>query len=384
MNKYLVAGALLVLLGFTGCWQTMESQKVSEYGVVFSKLPRILGGGVSHRVIGPGQTSFIWPWEEVFRINTAVQYISWGGAGRGDNPDLDDFVETRARDGNEVGVAVTVAFQLGVAEKTDSHGGKQYEVEPSRLQHLLQNVGSDGEAIRNLVANAARADIRTHLNSLHTRDFFNPDSRERAFQEVAKALNTRFYPEGILIHQVIYDRHRFERKLKDGSIDDRYQKQIDETQAISQEIEREKKNVRVVTEAKRIELNEEQARVNRAVEEAEGFKRQATLRGDGYFEAKKNEAEQIHAVGMAEVEGLKKQVAAIAGPGGEALVKLAIAKELAAANPKFVILNSGQDGGGIDLRKVDTNELLRQLGLLSGIAEGVKEKQAAQESGDKK
>ena len=46
-------------------------------------------------------------------------------------------------------------------------------------------------------------------------------------------------------------------------------------------------------------------------------------------------------MGFGEVEGLKKQIEALSGPGGEALLRLSLMKALLANHPQFVVLDSG-------------------------------------------
>lgn len=77
---------------------------------------------------------------------------------------------------------------------------------------------------------------------------------------------------------------------------------------------------------------------------------------------------------MAEVEGIKKQVTALSGPGGKALLRLAVARALVAQAPRFVLLNSASGDKGLDLSRVDTNDLLRQAGIFAGVNEGLKER----------
>jgi hypothetical protein len=50
---------------------------------------------------------------------------------------------------------------------------------------------------------------------------------------------------------------------------------------------------------------------------------------------------------------------------------LDIAKALAKTKPRFVLLNSS--GNGVELNKMDTNELLNQTGMFSAINEGLKD-----------
>ncbi len=341
---------LILILALSGC-QKMEA---GEYGVVFSALPPWLGGGVSERVIEPGEVQLVPPWATVYRVKSTDRSLAWGAQGVGSNKGTEDYVETRALDGNEVGLAITI----------------QYAIEKAKAPLVIQNVGTEINAVDDLISAVARADIRTHMNILRTRDFFSPEKRQAAVSEVRSALRRRLEPEGIIIRDVIYNDHRFERRLTGGGVDSSYQEQIDRTQAINQETEQEEKKVATVVEQKKREFNEAQAKVNRVLEQAEGYKNQAELRGNAYLETKKNEAEQVRTIGLADVEGLNKQISALRGSGGRALLRLEIVKSLLQSNPKFMIVGSGQSQNGeLKVNKVDTNELVRQFGIVSAMEE---------------
>jgi len=346
LRKFSIIAALLFL---TGC-QRMEA---GEYGVVFSALPTWLGGGVKERVIEPGEVQIMMPWHTVYRVKSTDRSLTWGSKnGRGQS--VENYVETRSLDGNEVGLALTI----------------QYAIEKEKAAQVVQKVGTEPEAVDRLVSAVALADIRTHMNILRTRDFFSPEKRQAGFEQVKLALRRRLEPEGINIRDVIYNDHRFERRIEhDGvvTIDRSYQDQIERTQTINQETEQEEKKVATVVEQKKKEANDAQARVNRVLEQVEGYKRQAELKGDAYLASKKNEAEQVRSLGMAEVEGLRKQVESLKGPGGRAILRLEIVKSLLKSDPRFVVMNAGQ--GALQVEKTDTNELLRQLGVNTALEE---------------
>lgn len=356
----LLCVAVLLLL-LSGC--ETKTMVAGQHGVVFNTWS--VGGWKckEDKIISPGRSVLIWDWERLYPVDNSIQSIGWGGVGEGTNTKEEDYVETRTLDGNEVGLAVEV----------------KYHIDPKKICHVIQEVGTDNKRIRMLVGAVARSDIRTHMNTLRTTDFFNVSAVSVASQEIEKVLNLRLNPEGIIIDSVIPVDHRFERRLADGTIDRSYQEQIDLTQGKIQETEQELKKIATVVEKKKQEFNEAQARVNRLIEEAEGFKRQGTIRGDAYLEAKKNEAEKVLSTGLAEVEGLKKQIAALNGPGGEALLRLSLVKALVAKNPKFVVVNSSSSarGSGIDLNRIDTNELIKQAGIFAAVSEEKKEEKGS-------
>jgi hypothetical protein len=338
----------------SGCDLLVQEMRPTELGVTFSKLPPFLGGGIKEDIVPQGQYVFLWPWESLYRFDTSIQYISWGGSKRNTGSD-EDFVYTRAADGNEVALALTVQYQVA-AEK-------------DKLRHLLQYVSTDVEGVRNLVQVVARAHIRTYMNELKTSEFFNRNARYAAILKAQEAMNERLSPEGISIVKVILDEHRFERLLPDGTIDRNYQEKIDETQKLGQDRERELLRIETVRAQKRQELNETQAKVNREVAEAQGYLEQYKSRGQSYYEARKNEADGILARGKADVEGLVEKIKAFNGPGGEAMLKLEMVKQMLSKNPRFVVMGGGSESAknGIDVRKIDANELLNQIGITEAL-----------------
>jgi len=354
--------SLLLIIGslLSACDNGFQRLEAGEYGIKFVKLPPFLGGGVAEKVLKPGEMEFIMPWEDLYRLDTTVQSISWSAKGSGSNPNIEDSVQTRTVDGNEVLLGMTV----------------QYRIDPTKVSHIIQYVaGEKGHIesrIHELVASIARSDIRTHLNTLSTRDFFSQEQRQKAIDKLRDAMNARLNPEGIMIEAVVYNGHRFERIKPDG-VDDSYQQKIDQTQATSQETAQERKRVAVVVEQKKIEYNELMAKVNRSVAEAKGKKEQAVLRGDSYFTAKNLESERIKTVGLQDIEGLKKRIEALSGPGGEAILKSEIADELAKSNPSFIVINNDSGGSNtVGVNKLDTNDLIKQMGLIEGMKEETK------------
>ncbi|MCC6933153.1 MAG: hypothetical protein IT292_07860 [Deltaproteobacteria bacterium] len=352
MKNIMLIFAMALLL--TGCNSGFQKMEAGEYGVRFRALPAMLGGGISKNVIAPGEMEFIYPWETIYRVDTTVQSIGWGGMNQGENKSQADYIHTRAKDGNEVGLAINT----------------QFHIDPKMVSHVVQYVGID--KVKPLVAAVARADVRTHMNALYTSGFINPNERSEVLKAVKHAINHRLSREGIIIDEVIYVDHRFERKLADGQIVDKYQQIIDNTQAKRQEVLREPKQREAQIKDKEKAFFDAQANVNKLLEEAKGYEAQASMRGENYLKEKQNVADQILATGLAEVEGLKKQVAALSGEGGKALLRLSIARELAQNDAKFVMLNTGDKGNAFDVNRVDSNELIRQMGLATMAQEAVK------------
>jgi hypothetical protein len=259
------------------------------------------------------------------------------------------YVNTRALDGNEVALAVTVAYQISP--------------DPEKLVHLVQNVATSDRQVRELVVAVARADIRTHMNYLETSAFLEDRQRYEAVDKVRESMNARLEPLGVLVRRVNLNDFRFERVMEDGTVDSSYQDKLKEIQRIRQDTERERQRSKTVKAKKEQELNEAQAEVNRKIAESNGFLDQARFRAMP-ISIRKNDAKAILATGKAQVTGLIEQVNALSGPGGAAILKLELAKQLMLHEPSFVVMDEAQGAQGIGVRKTDTNELLKQIGIL--------------------
>jgi len=180
-------------------------------------------------------------------------------------------------------------------------------------------------------------------------------------------MQERIKTYGIEIVQVNMDDYRFERKLRDGTVDSSYQQRLTEIQQLTEDTERERSRTETVRAKKAQERNAMEATVSQVLAEADGFLNQAKLRGDSYFQSKSNEAKAILAQGEAGAQGITEKAAALQGAGGQAILKLEIAKQLQKSAPSFVALNEGSSGQGLDVRRLDTNAMLSAMGIMEGV-----------------
>jgi hypothetical protein len=355
----IIVGFAAVLL--SGCDTGFQHMGATEYGVKFRKLPPIMGGGVGSpsSVASPLETIVVFPWETVYRFDTSPQYLTWGRgiveseiAGR--LVQADD-IHTRARDGNEAALKLTVRYRISPT--------------PESLVRLVQEVATNEKEVERLVISVVRSEIRTHMNNLRTAAFRDDKKRNETVDDALRATRAKLSPWGIEVEAINLKQYRFVRLLKDGSEDTSYQDRLRDIQEKEQDIEGERTRIETVRAKKHTEYSQAQSIFNARVAEAKGYKEQSTYQGDSYYAAKSNEAKAITAEGNAEVEGLKQQIAALSGKGGRAMVRLEVARQLAKGEPKFVAINPGQ-GGGLELSKTDMNQLIQQLGIAEGLAAG--------------
>ena len=74
----------LALALLSGCDSGFQTMGPSEHGAVFNALPtwraipESVRGGVRKKLLEPGETEFIFPWQQLYRIDTSVQSIGLG------------------------------------------------------------------------------------------------------------------------------------------------------------------------------------------------------------------------------------------------------------------------------------------------------------------
>jgi hypothetical protein len=338
----LLAASLLL----SGCDTGIREMGPNEVGVIFRKIPPQVGGGISRQVVGRGEKRVVFPWDEIYRFNVTPRFITWG-SGKGRNT-----IFARAKDGNEVALTVTLAYQLSS--------------DPQKTLVLMQEFAASDEAIEAMVETAARSDIRTYMNELGTLEFRQAEKRGEAVAAIKKSLNNRFGSFGIEVLSVNLDDFQFKRLAPDGTEDSSYQKMIDQIQARVEDTKRKYAEKETVKAAKEAELAVMQARRVSLMREAEGYKKALAFRGDGYLTVKTNEAEGIKKQGEATVQGLIEQVKAFSGPGGAALLKLEIAKQILKNDPHYVLMSESKQGS-LEVKRTDSNELLQQLGVMDAL-----------------
>ncbi len=359
-RKLFVLPLLLSTVALSGCDTGVQHMGTTEYGVRFRKLPTFMGGGLgsADSVAHPLQTVVVFPWETVRRFDTAPQYLSWGkgmGDAAGGSTQLvqDEDVYTRAKDGNEAALKLTVRYRI--------------KPDPASLVKLVQNVAETEDEVRNLVIAVVRSEVRSYMNQLKTPEFRDDKKRNETVDEVLQAAQRRLGPLGIEVEAVNLKQYRFVRPLPDGNEDTRYQDRLREIQEMEQDIEGERSRIETVRAKKQKEYSEAESLYNARVSEAKGYKEQSVFQGDSYYTARSNEAKAIFAEGNAEVAGLTKQISALSGKGGQAMLRLEVAKQLAKATPRFVAMNQGSGGAAVDLSKTDLNQLIGQLGIVEGL-----------------
>jgi F0F1-type ATP synthase membrane subunit b/b' len=155
---------------------------------------------------------------------------------------------------------------------------------------------------------------------------------------------------GIVVEKVLTNDYRFNPE---------YQKAIEDKKVADQQVEKNKSAQHAALEEYKRKLEEAKGEVNKMVADADGQYLKDKIEADVYQEQQQLLAKAIQAEGIAEANGIQEMNNALAGSGGEAIVKLRIAE---AIQGKRIILLPVSEGG-MNLKTTDINRLIETLGI---------------------
>ncbi|MBM3290219.1 MAG: prohibitin family protein, partial [Candidatus Hydrogenedentes bacterium] len=220
--------------------------------------------------------------------------------------------------------------------------------DPKKAPDILRSVAAnDAELKENIIRTITRSKPRDIFGELQTEEFYLADRRSERATEVAKQLNEILLPYGVIVERVGTGDYRFNPE---------YSKAIEERKVADQDTEKAKSETRATEKEYLTKVEIAKGEVARVKAKADGEFERAKIEADAEFEKQKQTAEAIRAEGVAEAEAIRKMDAALAGPGGDAVVKLAI---IDALKGKHIV--SVPMGAGIDLRSLDMNKFLETI-----------------------
>ncbi len=264
---------------------------------------------------------------------------------RGDRPFRDDLL-FKTIDGNDISLDVIIS----------------YRIDPQKAPYLLQYVaGSDFELKDNVIRTIARSRPRDIFGELKTEEFYVSDKRDEKAERAKATLNELLNPYGVIVERVATKDYRFNPA---------YQRAIEDKKVADQVAEQNKSATKAAEEEYLKKLEDAKGEVNKMVAEADGRFRQAQIEADAYYEKQGRIAAATEAEGIAEAKGITELNKALAGSGGEVMVKLKIAEAL--EGKKIVLLPLS--GAGMDIKTTNINRILETYGLKS-VIQGNKETQ---------
>jgi SPFH domain / Band 7 family len=377
-KKFIKLNLLLVLaLTVGGCDLGFNQIEGTQTAVIFRQLPTYLGGGIANKVAVSGSKVFLWPWEKLVTYTTNQREISWGPGGT-----FPELLAARSSDGNEVAFLVNVRYQLSR--------------EPKDLVELATKIAPSDENLEELVLSEVRALVRQYVNKLATREIVSSDlstelldaaattgaadaaelkkknvDTEKAFEEIKaelqRELSNNLAVYKVKLEQLVLANPRFVRYRRNEQPDDTYQEKLVQIQSQQQAIQREKESRLTDRELKGAELERAETFANRKIIEARADAEQTQEKALLFLQTKGVERDAIEASGQKILNSMRAQIEAVAGEGGRAILKLDLAKELRNNATQFILVNENQGGQGVSVNRTDTNDLIKQLGLMESM-----------------
>ncbi|MEJ5376780.1 MAG: prohibitin family protein [bacterium] len=329
-----------LLFALTGCYP--YSTGPTEVGVRTIKLGILRSPGVEQRAYEPGATYWFVPFiNDWHTFDTKIQVLEMTlQPGRGDREGRDDLL-FKTIDGNDLSLDVIIS----------------YRINPAMAPHILAFVARSDEELReSLVRTVTRSSPRDIFGELRTEQLYVAEERAKKAAQAKEVLNHILNPYGIIVENVLTKDYRFNPA---------YEKAIEDRKVADQLAEKAKSETRAAQEEWLQKLQEAIGKVNQMVAKADGDYLQAKIEADAYYDKQQMLAKAIRAEAEAEARGLEEMTKALAGKGGETLLKLKVAENL--QNKPILLIPVS--GGGLDLRTTDINRLLELYGL-KGLPRG--------------
>lgn len=341
MKRFFIHALIMAAVLFvSGC--VPHSTGETEVGVRTRKLAFFSPKGVEDKAYPPGSTYFFLPFINDWNVfDTKLQNLEMTlSSMTGDRKTQDDLV-FKTTDGNDISLDVIVA----------------YRIDPNQAPHILQYVAANDRILRDkVVRTVARSKPRDIFGELKTEAFYVAESREAQANKAKDELQKILGPMGIVVEKVLTKDYRFNTE---------YQKAIEDKKVADQQVEKNKSAQHAATEEYKRKLEETRGEVNKLVADADGEYQKAQIEADVYYEKQQLLAEAITAEGVAEAKGVQEMNNALAGSGGDTIVKLSIAEAM--QGKKIILLPVSE--GGMNLKTMDMNKLIETLGVKS-LSEG--------------
>jgi len=337
MKRFVIMSILLAAV-FTAVGCVPHTTGETEVGVRTRKIAVFGPKGVEDRVYAQGATYFFMPFINDWHVfDTKLQNLEMTFSKmRGDRRSQDDLV-FKTIDGNDISLDVIIA----------------YRIDANKAPHILQYVARDDVTLRDtIVRTVARSKPRDIFGQLKTEAFYVAEARETQANKAKDALQQILGPMGIVVEKVLTNDYRFNPE---------YTKAIEDKKVADQQVEKNKSAQRAALEEYKRKLEEARGEVNKMIADADGQFLKKKIEADVYQEQQQLLAKAIRTEGIAEAKGIQEMNNALAGSGGEAIVKLQIAEAL--KGKRIVLLPVSE--GGMNLKTTDINRLIETLGVKS-------------------
>jgi regulator of protease activity HflC (stomatin/prohibitin superfamily) len=321
MKRLRACLVLALALSLAGCGTTSST----EVGVRTS-LFGIFEGRGKQEVYAPGGVYFFLPIVNSWNtLPISQQNLSMtANPAEGDRPVPDD-ITFKTKDGNNVYIDVNVMWRI----------------DPKKAGYLVSNVGqSIGEIKERLVRPVSRSVIRDVFNEITSEEYYQVAVKNRMAAKAKDELVKALQQHGVDVDMLQVQQHRFDTEYQ-AAINAQKQAEADVQTLVEQQ-----KNMVV---QKQSELEAKRSEWNRKLEDALGEAGRIKNDADGYYQTKTNQAKATIAVAQAEAEGVRKEAEALGKLGGDAYVKMQVAKRFA---EKKILIVPGSNVSTMDVNKM--------------------------------
>lgn len=330
------AAVLLLVVGLSGCGATSST----EVGVRTS-LFGIFEGRGKQQIYEPGGIYLFLPLVNSWNtLPISQQNLAMNASPtEGDRPIPDD-VTFKTKDGNNVYIDVNVMWRI----------------DPKRADFLVSNVGQSITEIKErIVRPISRSVIRDIFNEITSEEYYQVTVKNKMAGLAKDELLKELTPLGILVDMLQVQQHRF---------DIEYQAAINAQKQAEADVQTLKEQQKNMVVQKQSELEAKRSEWNRTTEDALGQAGKVKNDADGYYQTKTNEAKAIVAVAQAEAEGVRKEAEALGKLGGDAYVKMQVAKQFA---KKRMLIVPGSNVSTMDVNQMVNFLLGRQQAQAAAV-----------------
>ncbi len=201
-----------------------------------------------------------------------------------------------------------------------------------------------------VVRTIARSRPRDIFGELKTEEFYISEKRDEMAERAKTALNEMLNPYGVVVERV---------STKDYRFNPAYQQAIEDKKIAEQVAEQNNSATKAAEEEWLRKLEEAKGEVNKVVATADGQLPPGADPGRRVLRAAEaTSPPRSRPRARAEAKGITELNKALAGSGGEVMVKLKVAEAL--AGKRILLLPLA--GGGIDIKTTNINQLLEAFG----------------------
>ena len=355
----LISFGVIILVG--GGWLCIKSLtvdvpigkvgvRIQQYGIAGSK-------GVMKKDFGPGWHRDLGPIDKWELFDSTVQTLEMTREqNQGSVQGVDD-VKIQSSDGNAISLDVTVKYQIKANEA-----------------HLLYQELGSGSKYKTIVRNEVQRSCIGAFGAMKTEDFYNPDKRRTASEDVCNMLTNTLGEKHInvidvLIRSVQFD-PEYENKIRRKKLADQ-EVELNKSMAAAEEMSGKTQVIEAETE-KLVQLvvKEKEAELVRMKAETDLEIASINANANRYVTEKKADADLINAqkgaegllkIRVAEADGEKLRNEAMQGSGGAILVALEAAQNL---NITDVEVSTA------DVDFLDLDAMVEKLGASAPAAQG--------------